>query len=157
MITSGERHATGVARRLGPSLPEIAGSFQGATSPRLGCNPYPLLGQATIERIGKQFAGERGNVLFGKYFPRQLEDYRQATHSSATCAAWDHSGARTGEDPTKEPSPEATTQVMERRATRLAHRQVRASTAPLSACPHAEHTNPTSRSHQAPDKSFSAG
>src|SRR5260370_33283020 len=95
---------------------ELAGSFQGSNIASFGGNPVPsVAARASIELIEEEKLLENADVV-GKYFRGKLEDL-QAKHSligDVRGMGLMQALELVKDRKTKEPAPEATTQVMER-------------------------------------------
>ena len=116
MITSAKGMGNGVPIGLTVTTPEIAGGYQGANIATFGGNPVTsVAAKATIELIEEEHLLENAHVV-GTYFREKLEglqakypligDVRGMGLMQALELVKDRK--------TKEPAPEATTQVMER-------------------------------------------
>src|SRR6266478_6304674 len=116
MITSAKGMANGVAIGLTVTTPEIAGGFQGSNISTFGGNPVTsVAARATIELIEEENLLENADVV-GKYFRGKLEEL-QAKHSligDVRGMGLMQALELVKDRETKEPAPEATTQVMER-------------------------------------------
>jgi 4-aminobutyrate aminotransferase len=116
ILTSAKGMGNGVPIGLTVTTPEIAGSFQGLNIATFGGNPVTCAAaRATIELIEEEDLRENAYVV-GKYFRGKLEELR-AKH--ALIGDVRGMGLMQGVElvkdrKTKEPAPEATTQVMER-------------------------------------------
>jgi len=97
------------------TTPEIAGSFQGANIATFGGNPVTCVAaKATIELIEEENLLENADVV-GKYFRAKLEEL-QAKHAvigDVRGMGLMQALELVKDRKTKEPAPEATTQVME--------------------------------------------
>jgi 4-aminobutyrate aminotransferase len=116
MITSAKGMANGVPVGLTVTTPEIAGGFQGSNIATFGGNPVTsVAAKATIELIEEEHLLENADVV-GTYFRGKLEEL-QAKHSliGDVRGMGLMQGLELVKDrKTKEPAPEAATQVMER-------------------------------------------
>ncbi len=116
MITSAKGMANGAPVGLTVTTPEIAGSFQGANIATFGGNPVTsVAAKATIELIEEENLLENADVV-GKYFRGKLEEL-QAKHSligDVRGMGLMQALELVKDRKTKEPAPEAATQVMER-------------------------------------------
>src|SRR3989454_2591445 len=116
MITSAKGMANGVPIGLTVTTPEIAGSFQGANIATFGGNPVTsVAAKATIELIEEEHLLENADVV-GKYFRGKLEELQSRYSLIGDVRGMGlMQGLELVKDrKTKEPAPEATTQVMER-------------------------------------------
>jgi len=115
MITSAKGMANGAPVGLTVTTPEIAGSFQGANIATFGGNPVTCVAaKATIELIEEENLLENADVV-GKYFRAKLEEL-QAKHAvigDVRGMGLMQALELVKDRKTKEPAPEATTQVME--------------------------------------------
>src|SRR5216683_773194 len=116
MITSAKGMGNGVPVGLTVTTPEIAGGFQGMNIATFGGNPVTsVAAKATIELIEEENLLENADVV-GKYFRGKLEEL-QAKHSligDVRGMGLMQALELVKDRKTKEPAPEATTQVMER-------------------------------------------
>ena len=116
MITSAKGMANGVPVGLTVTTPEIAGSFQGSNIATFGGNPVTsVAAKATIELIEEENLLENAHVV-GTYFRGKLEEL-QAKHSligDVRGMGLMQALELVKDRKTKEPAPEAATQVMER-------------------------------------------
>src|SRR5216683_5326737 len=116
MITSAKGMGNGVPIGLTVTTPEIAGSYQGSNIATFGGNPVTsVAARATIELIEEENLLENADVV-GKYFRGKLEEL-QAKHSligDVRGMGLMQALELVKDRKTKEPAPEATTQVMER-------------------------------------------
>jgi 4-aminobutyrate aminotransferase-like enzyme len=116
MITSAKGMANGVPVGLTVTTPEIAGGFQGANIATFGGNPVTCVAaKATIELIEEEHLLENADVV-GTYFRGKLEEL-QAKYSliGDVRGMGLMQGLELVKDrKSKEPAPEAATQVMER-------------------------------------------
>jgi 4-aminobutyrate aminotransferase-like enzyme len=116
MITSAKGMGNGVPIGLTVTTPEIAGSFQGANIATFGGNPVTsVAARATIELIEEENLLENADVV-GTYFRGKLEEL-QVKHSligDVRGMGLMQALELVKDRKTKEPAPEATTQVMER-------------------------------------------
>jgi 4-aminobutyrate aminotransferase-like enzyme len=116
MITSAKGMANGVPIGLTVTTPEIAGGFQGMNIATFGGNPVTsVAARATIELIEEENLLENADVV-GKYFRGKLEEL-QAKHTligDVRGMGLMQALELVKDRKTKEPAPEATTQVMER-------------------------------------------
>ncbi len=116
MITSAKGMANGVPVGLTVTTPEIASSFQGSNIATFGGNPVTsVAARATIELIEEENLLENAAVV-GKHFRGKLDEL-QAKHSliGDVRGMGLMQGLELVKDrKTKEPAPEAATQVMER-------------------------------------------
>jgi 4-aminobutyrate aminotransferase len=115
-ITSAKGMANGVPIGLTVTTPEIAASYQGANIATFGGNPVTsVAAKATIELIEEEDLRENAHVV-GNYFRGKLEELQQKhpligdVRGMGLMQALELVKDRI----TKEPAPEATTQVMER-------------------------------------------
>jgi len=116
MITSAKGMANGVPIGLTVTTPEIAGSFQGANIATFGGNPVTsVAARATIELIEKRIYW-RTRTWSARIFRGKLEEL-QAKHSligDVRGMGLMQALELVKDRKTKEPAPEAATQVMER-------------------------------------------
>jgi 4-aminobutyrate aminotransferase len=115
-ITSAKGMANGVPIGLTVTTPEIAGSFQGANIATFGGNPVTsVAAKATIDLIEEEDLRENAHVV-GSYFRGKLEELQQKHQLIGDVRGMGlMQGLELVKDlKTKEPAPEATTQVMER-------------------------------------------
>src|SRR5881398_577728 len=116
MITSAKGMANGVPIGLTVTTPEIANSFQGANIATFGGNPVTsVAAKATIELIEEENLLENADVV-GKYFRAKLEELQSKYSLIGDVRGMGlMQGLELVKDrKTKEPAPEAATQVMER-------------------------------------------
>ena len=116
MITSAKGMANGVPIGLTVTTPEIAGSFQGANIATFGGNPVTsVAAKATIELIEEENLLENAHTA-GNYFRGKLEELQQkhALIGDVRGMGLMQALELVKDRKTKEPAPEATTQVMER-------------------------------------------
>ncbi len=116
MITSAKGMANGAPVGLTVTTPEIAGGFQGSNIATFGGNPVTsVAAKATIELIEEENLLENADVV-GKYFRGKLEEL-QAKHSligDVRGMGLMQALELVKDRKTKEPAPEAATQMMER-------------------------------------------
>lgn len=116
IITSAKGMGNGVPIGLTVTTPEIAGGFQGANIATFGGNPVTsVAARATIELIEEENLLDNADVV-GTYFRAKLEEL-QAKHAliGDVRGMGLMQALELVKDPkSKEPAPEATTQVMER-------------------------------------------
>src|SRR6266851_2616217 len=116
MITSAKGMGNGVPVGLTVTTPEIAGGFQGMNIATFGGNPVTsVAAKATIELIEEENLLENAHVV-GSYFRGKLEEL-QAKHSligDVRGMGLMQALELVKDRKTKEPAPEAATQVMER-------------------------------------------
>ena len=115
-ITSAKGMANGVPIGLTVTTPEIAGSFQGANIATFGGNPVTsVAAKATIDLIEEEDLRENAHVV-GTYFRGKLEELQQKYPLIGDVRGMGLMQALelVKDRKTKEPAPEATTQVMER-------------------------------------------
>jgi 4-aminobutyrate aminotransferase-like enzyme len=116
MITSAKGMANGVPIGLTVTTPEIAGGFQGANIATFGGNPVTsVAAKATIEFIEEENLLENADVV-GTYFRGKLEELQAKYPLIGEVRGMGLMQALelVKDRKTKEPAPEATTQVMER-------------------------------------------
>ncbi|PYU09199.1 MAG: aspartate aminotransferase family protein [Acidobacteria bacterium] len=116
MITSAKGMANGVPIGLTVTTPEIAGSFQGANIATFGGNPVTsVAAKATIELIEEENLLENAHIV-GAHFRSKLEELQQkhALIGDVRGMGLMQALELVKDRKTKEPAPEATTQVMER-------------------------------------------
>jgi 4-aminobutyrate aminotransferase-like enzyme len=116
MITSAKGMANGVPIGLTVTTPEIAGSFQGANIATFGGNPVTsVAAKATIELIEEENLLENSHVV-GNYFRGKLDELQQkhALIGDVRGMGLMQALELVKDRKTKEPAPEATTQIMER-------------------------------------------
>ncbi len=116
MITSAKGMANGVPIGLTATTPEIAGGFQGMNIATFGGNPVTsVAARATIELIEEEHLLENADVV-GSYFRGKLEELQQKYPLIGDVRGMGLMQAleMVKDRKTKEPAPEATTQVMER-------------------------------------------
>src|SRR5713101_7206517 len=116
MITSAKGMANGVPIGLTVTTPEIAGSFQGANIATFGGNPVTsVAARATIELIEEENLLENADVV-GNYFRGKLEELQSKYSLIGDVRGIGLMQALelVKDRKTKEPAPEAATQVMER-------------------------------------------
>jgi 4-aminobutyrate aminotransferase len=116
MITSAKGMANGVPIGLTVTTPEIAGSYAGANIATFGGNPVTsVAAKATIELIEEENLLENAHVV-GNYFRGKLEELQQkhALIGDVRGMGLMQALELVKDRKTKEPAPEATTQVMER-------------------------------------------
>jgi 4-aminobutyrate aminotransferase-like enzyme len=116
MITSAKGMANGVPIGLTVTTPEIAGSFQGMNIATFGGNPVTsVAAKATIELIEEENLLENAHTV-GVYFRGKLEELQQKYPLIGDVRGMGLMQALelVKDRKTKEPAPEATTQVMER-------------------------------------------
>src|SRR5690242_18111840 len=116
MITSAKGMANGVPIGLTVTTPEIAGSFQGANIATFGGNPVTsVAAKATIELIEEENLLENAHTV-GAHFRSKLEELHQkhALIGDVRGMGLMQALELVKDRKTKEPAPEATTQVMER-------------------------------------------
>src|SRR5246127_2816759 len=116
MITSAKGMANGVPIGITVTTPEIAGSFQGANISTFGGNPVTsVAAKATIDFIEEENLLENAHSV-GSYFRGKLEEL-QAKHpliGEVRGMGLMQALELVKDRKTKEPAPEATTQLMER-------------------------------------------
>src|SRR5882762_5297024 len=116
MITSAKGMANGAPVGLTVTTPEIAGGFQGSNIATFGGNPVTsVAAKATIELIEEENLLENADVV-GKHFRGKLEEL-QAKHSligDVRGMGLMQALELVKDRKTKEPAPEAATQLMER-------------------------------------------
>jgi len=116
MITSAKGMGNGVPIGLTVTTPEIAGGYQGSNIATFGGNPVTsVAARATIELIEEEKLLENADVV-GSYFRSKLEEL-QAKHAligEVRGMGLMQALELVKDRKTKEPAPEATTQVMER-------------------------------------------
>ncbi len=116
MITSAKGMANGVPIGLTVTTAEIAGSFQGMNIATFGGNPVTsVAARATIELIEEENLLENAHVV-GAYFRGKLEELQAKYPLIGDVRGMGLMQALelVKDRKTKEPAPEATTQVMER-------------------------------------------
>jgi len=116
MITSAKGMANGVPIGLTVTTPEIAGSFRGANIATFGGNPVTsVAARATIELIEEEKLLDNAQVV-GAHFRAKLEELQQkhALIGDVRGMGLMQALELVKDRKTKEPAPEATTQVMER-------------------------------------------
>jgi 4-aminobutyrate aminotransferase-like enzyme len=116
MITSAKGMANGVPIGLTVTTPEIAASYQGSNIATFGGNPVTsVAAKATIELIEEESLLENAHVV-GNYFRSKLEELQQKHPLIGDVRGMGLMQALelVKDRKTKEPAPEATTQVMER-------------------------------------------
>jgi 4-aminobutyrate aminotransferase-like enzyme len=115
-ITSAKGMANGVPIGLTVTTPEIAGSFQGANIATFGGNPVTsVAAKATIDLIEEEDLLENAHVV-GNHFRAKLEELQEKHQLIGDVRGMGLMQALelVKDRKTKEPAPEATTQVMER-------------------------------------------
>jgi 4-aminobutyrate aminotransferase-like enzyme len=108
--------ANGVPIGLTVTTPEIAASYQGANIATFGGNPVTsVAAKATIELIEEEDLRENAHVV-GNYFRGKLEEMREKHQLIGDVRGMGLMQALelVKDRKTKDPAPEATTQVMER-------------------------------------------
>src|SRR5262249_37894710 len=116
MITSAKNIANNVPIGLTGTTPEIARSFQSATIATFSGNPVTsVAAKATIELIEEENLLENAHVV-GNYFRSKLEELQQKHTLIGDVRGMGLMQALelVKDRKTKEPAPEATTQMMER-------------------------------------------
>jgi len=116
MITSAKGMANGAPVGLTVTTPEIANSYQGANIATFGGNPVTsVAAKATIELIEEEKLLENAHTV-GAYFRSKLEELYQkhALIGEVRGMGLMQALELVKDRRTKEPAPEATTQVMER-------------------------------------------
>ena len=116
MITSAKGMGNGVPIGLTVTTPEIAGSFQGSNIATFGGNPVTsVAAKATIELIEEENLLENAHTV-GAHFRSKLEELQQkhALIGDVRGMGLMQALELVKDRKTKEPAPEATTQVMER-------------------------------------------
>ena len=116
MITSAKGMANGVPIGLTVTTPEIAGSFQGLNIATFGGNPVTCASaRATIELIEEEELRENAHTV-GGYFRSKLDELKEkhALIGDVRGMGFMQGVELVKDRKTKEPAPEATTQVMER-------------------------------------------
>src|SRR6202795_2639967 len=116
MITSAKGMANGVPVGLTVTTPEIAGGFQGSNIATFGGNPVTsVAAKATIDFIEEENLLENADVV-GSYFRGKLEELQAKYPLIGDVRGMGLMQALelVKDRKTKEPAPEATTQVMER-------------------------------------------